>query len=109
MGFPGASVHKEPTCQCRRHRRPGFPPWASFPPVILLQEDPLEEEMATRSSTLAWRILWTEEPGGLQSVGSQSDTAEHTQTEQRSQGLGEGEQGLGLPLGVMKKPGPKHW
>ena len=32
-------------------------------------EDPLEEEMATRSSILAWKILWTEEPGGLQSKG----------------------------------------
>ena len=39
------------------------------------QEDPLEKEMATHSSTLAWRIPWTEEPGGLQSIGSQeSDT-----------------------------------
>ena len=36
------------------------------------QEDPLEEEMATHSSTLAWRIPWTEEPGGLQSMGSQT-------------------------------------
>ena len=35
------------------------------------QEDPLEE-MATRSSILAWRIPWTEEPGGLWSMGSQS-------------------------------------
>jgi len=34
-------------------------------------EDPLEEGMATHSSILAWRILWTEEPGGLQSMGSQ--------------------------------------
>jgi len=34
-------------------------------------EYPLEEEMATHSSPLAWRILWTEEPGGLQSMGSQ--------------------------------------
>ena len=34
-------------------------------------EDPLEKEMAAHSSTLAWRIPWTEEPGGLQSVGSQ--------------------------------------
>ena len=34
-------------------------------------EDPLEKEMATHSSILAWRILWTEEPGGLQSIGSQ--------------------------------------
>ena len=35
------------------------------------QEDPLEKEMATHSSTLAWRILWTQEPGRLQSTGSQ--------------------------------------
>ena len=35
-------------------------------------EDPLEEEIATHSSILAWRIPWAEEPGGLQSLGSQS-------------------------------------
>ena len=35
------------------------------------QEDPLEEEMANHSSILAWEIPWTEEPGGLQSMGSQ--------------------------------------
>ena len=35
------------------------------------QEDPLEEGMATHSSILAWRIPWAEEPGGLQSMGSQ--------------------------------------
>ena len=35
------------------------------------REDPLEEEMATHSSILAWEIPWTEEPGGLQSTGSQ--------------------------------------
>ena len=40
--------------------RRGFDPW----------EDPLEEEMATHSSILAWRIPWTEEPGGLLSLGS---------------------------------------
>ena len=34
-------------------------------------EDPLEKEMATHSSTLAWKIPWTEEPGGPQSMGSQ--------------------------------------
>ena len=34
-------------------------------------EDPLEKEMAAHSSILAWRIPWTEEPGGLQSMGSQ--------------------------------------
>ena len=37
-------------------------------------EDPLEKEMATHSSVLAWRIQWMEEPGGLQSTGSQSRT-----------------------------------
>ena len=36
------------------------------------REDPLEKEMATASSILAWRIPWTEEPGGLQSTGSQT-------------------------------------
>ena len=36
------------------------------------QEDPLEKEMATHSSILAWRILWTEKPGGIQSMGSQT-------------------------------------
>ena len=35
------------------------------------QEDPLEEGMATHSNILAWRIPWTEEPGGLQSMGLQ--------------------------------------
>ena len=34
-------------------------------------EDPLEKEMTTHSSILAWRIPWTEEPGGLRSMGSQ--------------------------------------
>ena len=41
------------------------------------QEDPLEKGTATHSSILAWRIPWTEEPGGIQSMRSQeSDTAE---------------------------------
>ena len=35
------------------------------------QEDPLEKEMPIHSSTLVWKIPWTEEPGGLQSMGSQ--------------------------------------
>ena len=38
---------------------------------FLGQEDPLEEGMATHPNILAWRIPWTEEPGGLQSMGSQ--------------------------------------
>ena len=37
-------------------------------------EDPLEREMAAHSPILAWRIPWTEEPGGLQSMGLQSQT-----------------------------------
>ena len=44
------------------------------------REDPLEEGMATCSSSLAWRIPWTEEPGGLQSLGShRSDMTEVTE------------------------------
>ena len=62
MGFPHSSVGKESACQAED---PGF----------LNQEDPLEKEMAMHSSLLAWRIPWTEKPGGLESMGSQeSDT-----------------------------------
>ena len=51
------------------------------------QEDPLEKGMAAHSSILAWGIPWTEEPGGLQSMGSQSwtrlsDTYTHFKYEQ---------------------------
>ena len=46
----------------------------------LSQEEPLEWEMATHSSILAWRIPWTEEPGGLQSMGSQSRIQLNTYT-----------------------------
>ena len=42
--------------------------------VLLGWEDPLEKEMASHSSILVWRIPWREEPGGLQSTGSQSQT-----------------------------------
>ena len=42
-----------------------------MPAPSLGQEDPLEKEMATHSSILAWEIPWTEEPGGLQSMGLQ--------------------------------------
>ena len=62
MGFPGGASGKEPTCQCRRHRT-----WVRS----LGREDPLEQEMATHSSSLAGKIPWTEEPGELQSMGSQ--------------------------------------
>ena len=53
---------KEPACQYRRHYETQV--WS------LDWEDPLEEEMATHSSILARRILWSEEPGGLQSIRS---------------------------------------
>ena len=59
-GFPGGTSGKEP-CQCRRHKRWGFDPWVG--------KIPLEKDMATHSSILAWRIPWTEESGGLQSMG----------------------------------------
>ena len=59
-GFSGGSDGKESTCNAGDL---GF--W------FLGWEDPLEEGMATISSILAWRIPWTEEPGGLQSMGSQ--------------------------------------
>ena len=42
------------------------------------QEDPLEEGMVIHSSILAWEILWTEEPGGLQSMGSQKGQTQLT-------------------------------
>ena len=58
MGFPSGSVVKNlPAKQEMQNRS-------------LQWEDPLEKEMATHSSILAWEIPWTEEPGGLQSMGS---------------------------------------
>ena len=52
------------------------------------QEDPLENEMATHSSTLAWKIPWMEESGGLHSVGSQSWTWLSNWTEQECRLIG---------------------
>ena len=58
VGFPGSSVVKNlPAMQETQVRSLGW-------------EDPLEEGLAIYSSTLAWRIPWTEEPGGLQSMKS---------------------------------------
>ena len=48
-----------------------LPPMLETQVRSLGREDPLEKEMVTHSSTLAWRIPWTEEPGRLQSTGSQ--------------------------------------
>ena len=61
VGFPGGTSGKEPSYQCRRHKAGELDPW----------EDPLEEEMATHSTIVTWRIPWTEEPGELRSMGSQ--------------------------------------
>ena len=57
--FPGGSVIRKPSATQETRVRP------------LGQEDPLEEQMATRSSILAWMIPWTEGSGGLQTMGSQ--------------------------------------
>ena len=48
--------------------------WLRSPSTVIVEpkKDPLEKGMATHSSVFAWRIPWTEEPGGLQAMGSQS-------------------------------------
>ena len=58
-GFPDGSVVKNPSAN------------AEDMGSILNWEDPLEKELATDSSFMSWEIPWTEEPGGLQSMGSQ--------------------------------------
>ena len=63
LGFPGGTRGKEPPVNARDIRDVGLIPGS--------QEDPLEEGMTTHSSILPWRILWTEESGGLQAIGSQ--------------------------------------
>ena len=64
-GFPGGLVVKESACN------------AGDPGSILGWVNPLEKEIATHSSDLAWRIPWAEEPDGLQSIGhKKSDTTE---------------------------------
>ena len=62
VGFPGGASGKEPICQCRLDVRD--------PGSILVLGRPPEEGMTAHYSILAWRIQWTEEPGGLQSIGS---------------------------------------
>ena len=73
MGFPGGSVVKNPPASAED---------ASSIPGL---EDPLEEEMATHSSILAWRIPWTKKPGGLQYIGLQeSDITEQLSTKPKT-------------------------
>jgi len=59
LGFPDGSDGKESACNAM------WETWVQS----LGQEDPLEKEMETQSSILAWRMPWTEEPMGLQRVG----------------------------------------
>ena len=66
-GLPRWRGGKESTCQRRRCRRLGFDPWVGNIPW--------------RRRILAWRSPWTEEPGGLQAMGSQSATTEHAHTD----------------------------
>ena len=73
MGFPGGASGKESPCQCRRHKRRGFDPWVG--------KIPLEQETATHSSVLAWKIPWTEELHGYSPWGrKESDRTERTPT-----------------------------
>ena len=65
MGFPGGSEGKVSAYNVGDRVR------------SLGQEDPLEKEMAIHSSTLAWKIQWTEKPGRLLSIGSQSPIRLH--------------------------------
>ena len=62
MGFPGGSVVKN---------LPAMQETQETQVQSLSQEDPLEKGMVTHSSILAWRVSWTEEPGEIQSIGSQ--------------------------------------
>ena len=65
------SSGKEPTCQCRRHKRCGLNLLVGNPLEEGMDPPLLEEGMASHFSILAWRIPWTEEPGGLQCMESQ--------------------------------------
>ena len=80
------------------------------------QEHPLEKEMATPSSILAWRIPWTEEPGGLQAIGSQRGghnlETEHAWTYARTARVCKyalGCSGLPLPPGSLENGWPQDW
>ena len=61
MGFQGGTMIEKLLANAGDTRDAG---------LIAFQEDPLEKQMAAHSSILVWRIPWTEEPGGLQSVGT---------------------------------------
>ena len=66
QGFPGGTSSKEPTCQCRRCKGCGFNPWVG--------KIPWRRAWQPTPILLPGESPWTEEPGGLQSIGSQSQT-----------------------------------
>ena len=72
LGFPGGSDSKESACK------------AGDPGSIPGSERSPEKEMATHSSILAWEIAWTEEPGRLESMGSQESEIVNKQQKQRT-------------------------
>ena len=63
LGFPGGTSDKESSCNAGEMQETQV--------QSLGREDPLEQEVAAHSGNLAWKILWTEELDGLQSMGSQ--------------------------------------
>ena len=67
MGLPGGSVVKNLSAN------------AGDAGLIIGWEDPLEKEIAAQSSILAWEITWTEEPGGVQSMGSKKSQTQQLQ------------------------------
>ena len=80
MGFPGSSAVKN------------LPAMQETWVCSLGQEDPLGEEIATYSTILAWRILWTEEPGRLQSIGWQRVRHEGSGLTHKTQNQGQWKQ-----------------
>ena len=68
IGLPWWLSGKESACQCRSESE--VAQFNARDEGFLGREDPLEEEMATHSRILAWRIPWAEGPGGLQPMGS---------------------------------------
>ena len=98
-GFPGGSVAK----------RRVFDTW--------VWQDPLEYELATHSNILAWKILWREEPGGLQSMGSQrvrhdwatTHTHTHTHTHAPKRELWAISEILRISINSTNGPDTKKW
>ena len=110
--IPGSASSKEPACQFKRQKETQV--------QSLGQEDPLEEGRATHSGILAWKTPWTEEPGGLQSIGHKdSDTTERlacinlllgrswlqSQEQQRWHGNSDDAGGARLPCSVPEVTG----